>query len=85
MNHRSSKVVTRERNQCVCADAKRVSANDKNKSPCPLTRPTSLEMLKYPTSVEQFVATKFAEMKLRQIAGFLRVAEAFSLPQISVR
>jgi hypothetical protein len=41
--------------------------------------------LKYPTSVEQFVATKFAEMKLRQIAGFLRVAEAFSLPQISVR
>jgi hypothetical protein len=34
------------RNQCVCAEAKRVSANDKQRSPRPLTRPTSLEMLK---------------------------------------
>ena len=34
-----------ERNQCVCAYVKRVPETTKTRSPSPLTRPTSLEML----------------------------------------
>jgi hypothetical protein len=47
VGHKSSKRsrYALEREQCVCAVGKRVCELTKNKSPSPLTRPTSLEML----------------------------------------
>jgi len=53
VGYKSSKKQDRhslKRDQCVCAVEKRVSKLTKTKSPSHLTRPTSLEMLKYRVS-----------------------------------